>query len=159
MTTILRAGMIVGLLGTLGAGLVACSAGGPAAPIPPSGGQPTTTNATSAAPGASTPAATNPTSPGQPSSGQIFTLADGRSTKACGITLSVRFLPPMAAADSPTSGPDQPFLVAGAAGGDQPPVGATSPARVSSVAVVSGKRFLVLSINLTAKTVTLQDLC
>jgi hypothetical protein len=165
MTTIIhagfvRAGVIVGLIASLGAGVAACSAGGgTAGPAPSSGSQPATTQPSTGAPGASGRGTTGPTSPGHPSTDQIVTLAEGRSTRACGIILSVKFLPPMAAADNPTSGPDQPFLVAGTTSGDQPPMGDTSPARVSAISIVSGKRFLVLSINLTARTVTLQELC
>ncbi len=133
------------LMGTLGG----CAGGGGEPNPSGSSGAPEP----SGPPGASTPATSAQPSP---TSARTLRLVDGAPQRACGITVSVKFIPPSATGNTDW----QAFLVGGPPpSGDQPAPGTIAPAHTGAIATVLGQRFTVVAVDPTKRSITVDPLC
>ena len=153
--------IMIAMAGLLAASVTACAATtNGAAPSGTTTAAPTVSSGAATATGQPSPSgrATTPTTPPGTPPGGSFVLASGEEHLACGITLSVRFIPPSANGGSQ----DQAFLVGTPPVGsnpDQPAPGTVTPARPGTTATVLGQRFKVVAVDLARQRITLDAMC
>jgi hypothetical protein len=158
------AAVLVALTAAMAVGIAACAAGTSGPPTPTGGSTdlPTTPHANGTPPpGATVGASHGPTGGSDaPSTAdpEAFVLAEGVEHDVCGIALRVRFVPPSATGNSG----DQAFLVGAPIPpptGDQPLPSTVAPARSGTTALVLGRRFVVIAVDIANTRVTLKALC